>query len=91
MDSGIQIIHSECAVPTKADVMYGKVCQPNCINGNKAYLNIKFAWDACEDIPECGFVMLWNDGKFYLRRSSDQDVESTRGKPRSGYFYKCGK
>lgn len=91
VDDGIQIIHLECPIPAKADVMYGKMCQPNCINGNKAYSTLKVAWDACKDIPECGFVMAWNDGKFYLRRSSDQNVESIPGKPRSGYFFRCGK
>ena len=61
-----------CLPPDTPDVLDGKSCGSNgCINGNKGYSTLLQAWGRCAKVPHCGFVMRWNDDRYYLRRSSD--------------------
>ena len=78
---------SECGVPARHDVDYGKLCPSpgTCLNGNFAYETLTEAWKKCGTMSECGFVSHVN-GKFYLRRLSDPDNGVSAGI--WGYTYK---
>ena len=43
-----------------------------CINRNKGYLDFEIAWEECGKIGQCGKIMKYSDGKFYLRRLDDE-------------------
>ena len=42
-----------------------------CLNKNTPYDSLEAAWKKCGEIQECKKIMLYSDGKFYLRRSTD--------------------
>ena len=43
----------------------------NCINQNIGYSDLAAAWKRCGELPECGKIMKYTDGKYYLRRATD--------------------
>lgn len=46
----------------------------SCLANNEHYYTLEEAWEACGRQPECGFIMRWTTGEFYLRRSTDPDM-----------------
>jgi len=78
-------IHQACSPPESPDVQTGKACPVgNCLNKNTPYDTLYEAWQACSVVYECGHVMLWTNGKYFLRRLSDPT--SSLGKL---YTYEC--
>jgi hypothetical protein len=74
----------------------GKNCPDNaddstCINGNKGYSSLKEAWDDCGQVDECGAVMLFKNGQYYLRRASDPDRPAGDGTQCFAYTCSSGK
>jgi len=69
-------------------VSYSLGCPPGgiekCLNFNDAFDEFEDAWSACGLNHECGFITMWTDGKFYLRRDTDPRVEQA-----SGIEYTC--
>ena len=58
------------------------------MDGNAAYVTLTEAWKKCGTVPECGFVMRYSNGNFYLRRADGVNVVHTG---LWGYTYKtCG-
>ena len=84
-------VPSHCAIPSQQDVDHGKACPSNsvplCVDGNIGYATLPESWKKCGTVSECGFVMRGNDGKFYLRRANDPDIDAAAGT--WGYTY-CG-
>ena len=71
-------IHSilDCDV---AEVKYGKSCpydMASCLNNNKAYDRLETAWKDCGKVSGCDFVMKYHNNKYYLRRTSDPNVQN---------------
>jgi len=59
----------------------------SCLLGNRDYAVFADAWAACGRVPECGAIMRWTSGNYYLRRRGDPHV------PMAGafsMFYSCG-
>ena len=78
----------DCSPPDTPDVSYGKHCgSGGCINGNIGYSTLYEAWTKCGQVAECGFIMLYSNEKYYLRRASDPN-----GQGFVGYVYpeNCG-
>merc|ERR1719410_3145083 len=46
----------------------------SCVAGNRDYVTFAEAWAACGRIPECGAIMRWTSGNYYLRRRTDPMV-----------------
>jgi len=58
----------------------------SCVAGNRDYVYFSDAWEACGRVPECGAIMRWTSGNYYLRRVDDPKV------PVAGafsMFYSC--
>merc|ERR1719336_3363311 len=47
----------------------------SCLSNDEHYYTLGEAWEACGRISECGIIMKYTDGYFYLRRHSDPDME----------------
>ena len=78
----------DCDPPDRPDKSHGKNCGSNyCINGNRAYPALLEAWTICGHVPDCGFIMRYSDQRYYLRRTSDPDLQG-----QDGYAYpaNCG-
>ena len=71
---------ASCKVPSNLEKEeYGKSCPydtASCLNGNKIYSSLQTAWEQCEKVQACGFVMIYPNSKYYLRRLSDPNVVS---------------
>jgi len=54
-------------------VFPGKGCPPvgTCLNGNTPYSTLEEAWAQCEQVSECGNILHWTNGNYYLRRDTD--------------------
>ena len=66
-------------------VLNGKHCKGSCINGNIGYISLLEAWKKCFKIHDCAFIMHYSDGRYYLRRTSDDDAVGFKG-----YLLSCG-
>ena len=82
-----------CLPPLEPDVSYGKECPLSdtgydCLNDNTKYFTLMDAWTECGQVAHCGFIMLYMDNNYYLRRTSDPNYNGYAG----GYFYpeNCG-
>ena len=78
----------ECSPPDAPDVSYGKYCGDGvCINNDTGYSTLLEAWNKCGQVAGCGFIMLYSDNKYYLRRISDPSQHGYKG-----YWYpeNCG-
>ena len=78
----------ECSPPDAPDVSYGKYCgDGGCINNDTGYPTLLEAWNKCGQVAGCGFIMLYSDNKYYLRRISDPSQHGYKG-----YWYpeNCG-
>ena len=78
----------DCSPPDAPDVSYGKYCgDGGCINSNTGYSTLLEAWNNCGQVLGCGFIMLYSDNKYYLRRNSDPSQHGYKG-----YLYpeNCG-
>merc|ERR1719330_251982 len=66
-----------CAPPVQNFDLPQKGCPKgdvySCVAVNADYSTFAAAWAACGTEPECGFIMKWTTGKYYLRRHSDPD------------------
>lgn len=66
-----------CSPPEESFDLSQKGCptdsMSSCVANNKNYATFADAWAACGAIPECGVIMRWTDGGYFLRRSSDPD------------------
>lgn len=51
----------------------------SCLNDNSGYRMLEDAWEHCGNTAECGVVMEDTDGLYYLRRSSDPDLDEPSG------------
>ena len=81
---------SDSCGPPKNDadprvVSYGKHCRGSCINGNIGYTSLSKAWKKCFKVPDCGFIMRYSNGRYYLRRNSDRNASGFKG-----YLVTCG-
>jgi len=47
----------------------------SCVAGNRDYAVFSDAWAACGRVPECGAIMKWTSGNYYLRRADDPKVD----------------
>jgi len=79
-----------CSVPAEAFILDGKDCPENddpssCLAENRLHSSFAEAWQACSTTSDCGFIMKYSDGKYYLRRASDPD----RNLPSAGMMYTC--
>jgi len=73
-------VHEVCSPPTRGFDLPHKGCPvendpSSCVANDAHYRTLEEAWDACSRIEECGIVMKYTDGYFYLRRRSDPDRE----------------
>ena len=69
-----------CPAPPEVLPSKGKNCQSNiCLNSNTGYDTFVQAWTRCGEVAECGFIMRYDDGKYYLRRTSDPDRTDMQG------------
>lgn len=59
-----------------------------CIEQNRHFTTFHNAWEKCGLTPDCGAVMLWTDGLFYLRRATDPDSLNPIGSVKL-YRYEC--
>merc|ERR1719330_1126365 len=80
-----------CAVPTSGFNLPHKGCpteddKSSCVANDAHYHTLSEAWDACSRNSECGLVMKFTDGNFYLRRESDPDREIAGS---SSMLYTC--
>ena len=66
-------------------VSYGKHCKGSCINGNIGYTSLSKAWKKCFEVRHCAFIMRYSDGRYYLRRASDNFADGFKG-----YLHSCG-
>jgi len=81
-----------CPAPAPSWVLPHKGCptdnlDASCVAHNRHYNTFEEAWAACGTFSECGFIVLFTDGRFYLRRASDPDF------PIAGSWsmpYSCG-
>mmetsp|Transcript_147496 Transcript_147496/g.260091 ORF Transcript_147496/g.260091 Transcript_147496/m.260091 type:complete len:399 (-) Transcript_147496:162-1358(-) len=45
----------------------------SCLEENRHFTQFANAWEKCGLLADCGAVMLWSDGNYYLRRATDPD------------------
>merc|ERR1719265_1949543 len=85
---GSPLTGSACPVPDEAEGFssIGKGCPDSpeasvtrCLDSNYGYRMIEDAWERCGKTEQCGAVMQSTDGLFYLRRTSDPDLELKEG------------
>ena len=65
----------------------GKNCpgtSAGCLNGNTGIPTLAEAWERCGEVADCGYIMKYVNGMFYLRRSSDPDRVDMEG-----FTYDC--
>lgn len=80
------VVPSACPAPTSpAFAGHGQACGGSCINTNLQYGEFAEAWTACGIVPECGAIMKWTDGSYYLRRLSDPPLRGGQS-----MIYSCG-
>lgn len=65
-----------CSAPAESFSLPHKGCpidnlDSSCVASNQHYSTFAEAWAACGTVSECGLIMRWMDGTFYLRRNSD--------------------
>merc|ERR1711971_723654 len=78
--SNAEVYHSHgvCSAPAEQFNLDQIGCPSDrtdsCVAGNRDYVNFEEAWAACGRIPECGVIMRWTSGNYYLRRRSDPMV-----------------
>ena len=79
-----------CDPPLKQHFDYGKGCpdgeESKCLNKNKEYNNIKWAWEECNEVLDCAFIMRFKEGKYFHRRESDPNMT---GPGIWGYRFDC--
>ena len=78
----------DCSPPDSPDASFGKYCGDDvCINNNTGYFTLLEAWNRCGQVVGCGFITLYSDSKYYLRRLSDPSRHGYKG-----YWYheNCG-
>lgn len=74
------LCEKDCSPPDAPDVSYGKYCGDGvCINNNTGYPTLLEAWNNCGQVVGCGFIMLYSDNKYYLRRISDPSIHGYKG------------
>lgn len=44
-----------------------------CVEKNRHFTQLENAWEKCGLLEDCGAVMQWSDGMYYLRRTTDPD------------------
>jgi len=94
-DAAMQLIehnpHGVCAPPAEHFDQKQMGCPTDrtdsCVAGNRDYLNFTDAWKACGRVPECGAIMRWTSGNYYLRRRDDPVVDIPGA---WSMFYTCG-
>jgi hypothetical protein len=65
----------------------GKDCPggtETCLNSNIRYDNLDAAWTQCRQVPGCGYIMKYDVGMYYLRRSDDPNQNA-----RFGIAFEC--
>jgi hypothetical protein len=74
--SSVPEIRPECGSVRPEPVSPGKGCPPDdiCLNDNTPYSTLNEAWAQCEHNIECGNILHWTNGNYYLRRDTDPDV-----------------
>lgn len=67
---------SECGSDLPVPVSPGKGCPVggSCLNDNTPYSTLEEAWAQCEQVSNCGNILMWTNGNYYLRRDTDPDV-----------------
>lgn len=76
---------SDCvAPPNPSFTVQAKRCRrlrgtnkPDCLNNNRMYDNFNDAFNQCRTLPQCAFITRGANGKFWLRRSDDDNDSST--------------
>lgn len=72
--------HPTCGPPEEKFALPHKGCPNNntdlttCVAHNQNFATFAQAWAACGELTECGLVMRFTNGRFYLRRLSDPDL-----------------
>jgi len=73
-------VHEVCSPPTSGFDLPHKGCpvendRSSCVANNAHFHTLGDAWDACSRTAECGVIMKFTDGYYYMRRRSDPDRE----------------
>jgi len=84
-------VHEVCSAPTSAFTLPHKGCpiennKESCLANDAHFHTLDDAWDACSRTAECGLVMKFTDGYFYMRRRSDPDREMAGA---NSMLYRC--
>merc|ERR1719189_3454607 len=74
-------VHEVCSPPPETEfTLTHKGCpvendKTSCVANDAHFHTLGEAWDACSRTAECGLIMKFSDGYFYMRRRSDPDRE----------------